>query len=113
MEQQPNQFETLFFKASEYANNKLELTKLKAVQKASIVFSSAASSFVLFCILALFAFVLNLGLGLFLGELLGKVYFGFFVLAGFYALLAIIYYSFRGKWIKTPVSNAIIKNLSK
>lgn len=113
MEHEANQFETLFVKATEYANNKLELTKLKAVQKASSVVSEAASSFILLCIVALFALVLNIALGLWIGEMIGKIYYGFFVLSGFYILIGLIFYSFRGRWIKSPVTDTIIKSLSK
>lgn len=114
MEQQhANQIEALFLKASEYATNKLELAKLKAVEKTSSVFSTAASKFIIFCFVALFLFVLNIGLGFLIGEMMGEIYFGFFVLAGFYAFIGTIFYSFRGKWIKTPVSDSIIKNLTK
>lgn len=113
MEHEANQFETLFVKATEYVSNNLELTKLKAVQKTSSVVSEAASSFILLCIMALFAFVLNIGLGLWIGEMIGKIYYGFFVLSGFYILAGIIFYSFRVKWVKSPVTDTIIKTLSK
>lgn len=113
MEHEANQFETLFVKATEYANNKLELTKLRAVQRTSSVVSEAASSFILLCIIALFALVLNIGLGLLIGEMIGKIYYGFFVLSGFYLLAFIIFYSFRARWVKSPVANTIIKSLSK
>jgi uncharacterized membrane protein YccC len=52
---------------------------------------------------------LNLGLAFWIGQMLGEIYFGFFVVAGFYAIAAIIVYAFMRKWIKRTVGNAFIK----
>jgi hypothetical protein len=48
-----------------------------------------------------------------LGEALGKSYYGFFVLGGFYILVGVIFQAFKNKWVEEPVSNAIIKKLTK
>jgi len=48
---------------------------------------------------------------LWLGELLGKSYYGFFIVAGFYALLALIFSIFRKQLIKNPVNNSIIEQV--
>jgi ABC-type transport system involved in cytochrome bd biosynthesis fused ATPase/permease subunit len=58
--------------------------------------------------LTLFALVLNIGIALWLGELLGKNYYGFFIVAVFYLLSAIVLHFFLHNWIKKPVSNLII-----
>ena len=48
-----------------------------------------------------------------LGEWLGKPYWGFLIVAGFYLLLAIIVWGTRQRLISTPVLNAILKQLYK
>ena len=58
---------------------------------------------------ALFALIMNIGVALFLGELLGKLYYGFFIVAAFYLLAALILHFFMYKWIKKPISDLIIK----
>jgi hypothetical protein len=45
--------------------------------------------------------------------MLGKTYYGFFLVSGFYLLAGIIVYSNREKWIKEPVSDAVIDKLLK
>jgi len=56
-------------------------------------------------------FILNIGLAIWIGELLGQMYLGFFVVGGFYALIAIILHLFRNSWLKKPVSSMIIKKM--
>jgi hypothetical protein len=57
--------------------------------------------------------MLNIGLGLYLGSMLGKSYYGFFVLTGFYLIIGTLFYLFRNKWIREPISNVIIKKIAK
>jgi hypothetical protein len=51
---------------------------------------------------------LNLGLAWYVGELLGKIYLGFFVVAAFDLIVGIVFYFFLHKWINKPVSDSII-----
>jgi hypothetical protein len=57
--------------------------------------------------------IVNIGLALWVGKLLGDSFYGFFIVGGFYALLAIPLHIFREQWIKYPISNSIIKELLK
>jgi hypothetical protein len=40
---------------------------------------------------------------------MGKYYYGFFAVAGFYAFLGIIFYAAREVLVKKPVANTIIE----
>ena len=113
MEDQKNQMELLFEKASDYVETRLDLFKLKATQKSTDIISSMASRLVLILIVTLIIFMVNIGLALWLGDALGKSYYGFFVLGGFYLLVAVLFQAFKTKWVEDPVSNAIIKKLTK
>ena len=113
MEDQKNQMELLFEKASDYVETRLDLFKLKATQKSTDVVSSLASRLILILIITLVVFMVNIGLALLLGEVLGKSYYGFFALGGFYILVGVIFQAFKAKWVEEPVSNAIIKKLTK
>jgi hypothetical protein len=104
--------ETLFEKAEDYSKTSLELFKLNAIDKAADVFSSLAVRFAILMVAVLFTLVINIGVAMWLGELLGKPYFGFFVVATFYAVAMAILYFFRHAWIKTPVSNSIITQMT-
>jgi hypothetical protein len=113
MESEPNKIEPLFKKVGEYLETRMELFKLKATDKSADIVSELASRLVLIIFLSIVVILLNIGIALFLGDLLGKSYYGFFVLTGFYGLSAAVFYSFRNKWIKKPVSDSIIKKMTR
>lgn len=105
--------EALFERAEDYGKTSLELLKLTAIDKSADVFSSLAVQFAIFMVGALFTLVINIGIAIWLGELLGKVYYGFFVVAIFYAIVMTLLFIFRHEWIKTPVSNSIVTQMTK
>ncbi len=100
--------ESLFEKAEDCGKTTLELLKLKAIDKSADIISSFAMKMAFFVVAAMFIIIINIGLALWLGELLGKSYYGFFVVTGAYAFLAILLRSYINQWIKVPVSNFII-----
>jgi hypothetical protein len=51
------------------------------------------------------------GIALLLGDWLGKLYYGFFIVAAFYLIAGLVLYSLREKWLKSPIANSMIKNL--
>jgi hypothetical protein len=103
--------ETLFEKATDYGKTSIELYKLQAIDKTAEVVSSLATRLVITIVVALFIVSTNIGLALWIGELLGKTYYGFFVIAGVWGLVAIMVYAFRNQWIKQPVSNTLITKM--
>jgi hypothetical protein len=103
--------EELFEKAGEYGKTSLELLKLKAIDKSASVISSLAVKSVLLIVVVMFLLSLSIGAGLWIGELFGRPYYGFFILAGFYALVTIVFYIFRDQWIKKPVNDSMIKKI--
>lgn len=105
--------EQLFEKAEHYGKTTLEVLKLKALSLSAEVTSSIAVKFAVFTVVALFTFIVNIGVALWLGELMGKSYYGFFLIAGFYAILAVLIYLFRDQWIRRPVSNSVILQMFK
>ncbi len=105
--------ESLFEKAVEYSKTSYELVKLKALYKISDVVSSLIPSSIVFVFIASFMFFLNLGIAFWLGEILGKTYFGFFIVAAFYSLIAIVLHFVLHKWIKKIIGNYIIKKVLK
>jgi len=111
MENQPTSFEALFENAGDYLQTRLDLFKLKALDKASDTASSIVSGLTT-VIIAIFALLLlNVGLSLWIGDLLGKIYLGFFIVAAFYILLAVIIHFTKDAWIKGPISTMIIKKM--
>ncbi len=105
--------EDLIERITEYGKTSYELAKLKAVDKTSDVVSSFIPPAVVFIIVAAIILFLSLGVALWLGEIIGKVYFGFFVVAAFYAITGIAFYLLMYKRLKRSVGNNIIKQMLK
>jgi hypothetical protein len=113
MENQSPSFGTLFEHAGEYLETRLDLLKLQAIDKASDAASSAVSRLAIVLIGVFALLLLNVGLSLWVGDLVGKDYLGFFIVAGFYILLAVIIHFAKDTWIKGPISTMIIKKMLK
>ena len=113
MEEKLKIFESLLERATEYGKTSYELVKLKTVDKTSDIVSSFIPQSIVFILIASFMLFANFGLALWLGEIFGKVYFGFFVVAVFYAFIAIVLRVFLHKWIRKIVRNHIIKLMLK
>jgi uncharacterized membrane protein YqjE len=97
----------------EYVHTRVELAKLEIAEKISLVIGNLIAMMV---VMVLFLFVLVFGsiAGAWaLSEWLDNAWAGFLIVAGFYCLLAIIIWFARGRLIRFPVMNAIIRQLSK
>jgi len=113
MEENARIIESILSSAEEYAKTNLELAKLKTLDKtAKIVSSSVPHSIVIFLFITVFLF-LNTGIAFWLGELLGKVYSGFFIVGAFYCLAGILIHFFAHEKIKQLAGNYFIKCMLK
>lgn len=105
--------ELLYKKAKDYADINIELIKLNSIDKIADVLSSLVSRIVLFMFIVMFVLLLNIALSLYLGELLGKTYLGYLVVAVIYFLLIIIINVNKDRIIKIPITNLVIAKLLK
>jgi hypothetical protein len=55
----------------------------------------------------------NLGLALWLGKIVGELFYGFFIVAAFYAFIAFVMHFFMRKWLKRILYDYMIKQLLK
>jgi uncharacterized membrane protein len=101
--------ESLFGQTKDYVDNRIELFKLKMVDKTANAASAIISGLVLFIVFFIFFIVFNIGLALLIGDLIGKAYAGFLILAAVYAIAGLVIFSKRGKIFKTPVTGMIIR----
>lgn len=113
MENNTTPLELLFEKAENYGKTTLTLLKLNAVDKSADVFSSLIIKMVLFSVVVLFLFTLSVGISLWLGELLGKSYYGFFIITGLYFLIGMFIQIFKTSLIGGPVRKAVILEMLK
>jgi len=109
MENSITAIENLIEKAGSYYKITLELYKYEAVYKLADIFSDLAVKLILTIVVVLFLLFIEIGLALFLGEHFGKVYYGFIVVGIANLCIGLLLFALKDKWIKTPISNAIIR----
>jgi len=105
--------ESLFQTAGDYLETRVDLLQLKAVDKSSEVLSSVISKIIVLVVFLMFIVLVNIGIALLLGELMGKAYYGFFVLAAFYLIAGLIFKSNQKKWFKEPIADKFIRDFLK
>lgn len=111
--EETNLLESLLVKAQEYSKTSVELFKLQALEKTSDVLSSMASRVAGISIFLMCFLMGTIGIALWLGEILGKSWYGFFAIAAFYGLAGVIIYFLMHKWLKKLVGNFFVKQALK
>ena len=109
METPAKSIESLFERVETYSKTTFELSKLKLLETITNVVTILVPRLAVILMISLFALVMNIGIALWLGELLGEAYYGFFIVAGFYLVAGIILHLFLQKWIQRPISELIIR----
>lgn len=104
---------TLFGQIKDYATNRLELAKLKTIDKTAATVSAIAIGLALFVVFFIFFLVLNIGIGFLIGHYVGGAHWGFLILAGFYLLVGLILFAARNKIFKTPITTMLIQKMLK
>jgi Protein of unknown function (DUF1469). len=97
----------------EYVQTRIDLAKLEVAEKISLIVANLIAVLV---VMVMFVFVLIFGslAGAWaLSEWLDNTWAGFLIVAGIYCLLGIIIWFARGRLIRFPVMNAIIRQLGK
>lgn len=110
MESRTN-IEDLVEKFKDYLETRYTLLRLKSINKLSKIVSTLVTSLVLMILFFIIVLFLSIGLSLYIGDLLGKSYYGFFIIGGVYFIIGLIFYYSRDKVIKEPISNRLIKDL--
>jgi hypothetical protein len=105
--------ESLLESGEEFGKTSFELLKLKTLDKTTGLASGIIFNLIVIILFTLFFLIGTLGLSIWLGEILGKLWYGFFIVAGFYAAAGLVVYFFMRGWIKKVVSNSIIKHVLK
>ena len=113
MEDNSNVLGSLLEKAEDYGRTSYELVKLKALDKAADTVSSFVPHSLVFVLVASFILFFNLGLALWLGDILGKLFYGFFLVAAFYVLSGITVHFLMHNWIKRVAGSFFIKHMLK
>src|SRR5688572_26845018 len=103
MSDQASLIASLFERTEHFTRTSAELYRLKSIDKSADVISTLMAHLAVVVSVLLFFLIINIGIALWLGELLGKAFYGFFIVAGFYAVAGVILYFAGSKWIKVPL----------
>ncbi len=106
-------YDELFDKAKEYTTTSYELMKLKTLEKATSVLSSFVSRVVVAVFVVAFVLFISFAASFWLGDVLGKYYYGFLIVGGVYALAAVIARFFVFKRMKKSVGDVIVMHILK
>ena len=113
MEENTRIIDELLDKVVDYGKAELELVKLKVLDKGSDIVSTSVPSLIVIVSASVFMLFLNLGIALWVGAILGNLFIGFFAVAAFYGIIALILHLFMRKWLEKKVGNYIIKRVLK
>ncbi len=110
--------EKVFAKAEElvgnikgYVDSKIDLVKLSTAEKSSAVIANIIAGIVVCAVFLLSIVFTSIAASIRLGDWIGKTWAGFLVIAFIYFAIGIIVWAIKGKIIRLPIMNAIIKQL--
>jgi hypothetical protein len=110
METSPGPIDSLVQHAEQFNKASLELIKLKAIDKAADIASTFFSRALLSIVVGFFAFTITIAISFWLGELLGKTYYGFLVVASVYGIVGFVLFLCHPA-IKKSMTNSIITQI--
>ena len=113
MDEQPNDIDILLSDAGDYLETRTTLWKLKAIESLVDVSSELVTGLGLICILSTVVIMFSIGFALLIGDWLGKGFYGFFIVGMVYVFVGMICYIRRGRWLKEPFSNMLIRKILK
>lgn len=95
----------------EYVNTRVESVKLNVAEKSSVVIANVVAGMVVAVVFFFFMIFAGIALSFGLGEWIGKIWAGFLIVAFLYLLTGVVIWKARGRIIRLPVMNALIKQL--
>jgi hypothetical protein len=113
MEEPKHDFDGVTDRLKDYINVRVELIKLKAVEK-GVGIAASVITYVLIAIFAIFMLLTAiLALGFYLGEVTGSNAAGFGLLTGILLVIVVILFVIKDKSIIKPIENKFIVNIFK
>jgi hypothetical protein len=106
-----SQLQQLTEEVKEYVNVRISLVKLNVAETTSNIIANATAAIIAALIFLFFLFFASTGLALFLSAVIGNSYAGFLIVAGIYLVLGVVIWYTRGKLIRIPILNAIIRQM--
>ncbi|MFY9310895.1 MAG: phage holin family protein [Bacteroidia bacterium] len=104
--------QTLKGNIEQYIEDKVDLIKLKASEKAGTVASGVIVGLVVARLVLFILIFLSFAAAFAISQATGKYYLGFLIVAGFYMLLAVAVVLLREKLLTMPLINTFLKKLN-
>ena len=101
---------TLFDSVDAYSKTTFELVKLKSMEKTANLVAPWIFRLIVFILLLAFGILFSIGIALWLGDMLGTLYYGFFIVAGFYLFSGIVVRIVLYQRILNLVTHSIYSN---
>jgi hypothetical protein len=100
-------------KARDIDSKTQKTPKYRFSDKPPVPVSSIAIQLAILVVVALFFTLLSIAGALWIGSLLGETFYGFFVMAGIYALAGIVAYTSRWKWLRPLLRYRVFSRLAR
>lgn len=105
-----NSFNAIIESLEKYFKTSFEIVKLKSVEKTSDLFSTLIFRFILSIIATLSALILSIGCAYWLGDIFGKIYYGFIVVGTLWGV-TFFFLLLTNTILKRKINDFIIKQL--
>lgn len=113
MQEEPTDIDILLSDAGDFIETKAMLWKLKTIESLADVSGELVSGLAMIAIASLVVLFVSIGVALLVGDWLGKACWGFFIVGGFYLLVALIMLAMRQRLLKESFSNLLIRKILK
>jgi hypothetical protein len=113
MQNQSSDIEILLSDAGDFIETRTTLWKYKGIESLADVSGELVAGLAMIVFVSFVIIIFSIGFALLIGSWLGKSYDGFFIMGGFYGIIALIIYARRGRWLKEPFSNMLIRKILK
>jgi len=113
MENTFSKIEELAGHVKEYVDNRLASVKFSTAEKSSAVIANILAKSIS---LLIFFFVIgfaSFALAYVLAKITGEYYWGFFIVAGIYLLIALLVWALKEKILRLPIMNAMLRQFFK
>ncbi len=95
----------------EYINNRIAALKLQTAEKTSQFASNFIAIAVVAAIMLLFVIFISMGTALWLGDWIGNLWSGFFIVGGAWLLIALVVWFSREKFLRLPIMNKMLHEM--
>lgn len=113
MDSVKNDFTNLADDLRGYVETTVEIYKLQATEKIADLVAGMMINIILLVVVSMAFLFFSLAAAFLIGRALGETYWGFLIVAGFYALLGLVIHLMKNKGLKNSIADGIIHSIHK